>query len=1235
MPAVTAMPKITIREHQRAAQPTDESFAAKVIFDDKTQYDITVRDPFDAKQERALEFYFEEWIQFPFDEQVRAQRAAASVKEYGERLFEDVFGGRQAYRDYSLACEGGLSGLRIEIEGDSPAFQALHWEALKDPELPRPLAVECVFTRKRFRQGGLRIRPRPSSEINLLVVTARPDEESDVGYRTISRPLIEAIERGRVPVNVELLRPGTFEALSEHLERKEGFYHIVHFDAHGGLMTHQQYQAGAKADRYVFRSRRRLGLEPYEGEKSFLFFEGAEKGQADPVEAGELADLLVDKGIPICVLNACQSGKQVSDLLPDGEMRETSLGSRLMSAGVQTVVAMGYSVTVSAAALMMEKLYGSLFEQSGVPEAIRLGRKELHEDKFRRVYFNQEVALEDWLLPVVYANGEVDLQLELLRGEARAAYLTARGQRYRFEEPTYGFVGRDLDILKIEKALLKHNVLLLQGMGGTGKTTLLNYLRQWWQTTGFVRDVFYFGYDEGAHTLEQMLRVIGKRLCKHRHEFNEFESVPLAAQMVDVADKLRAQPYGLVLDNLESVTGEALAIPNTLPEEEREKIKDFLKLLKGGRTKVLLGARSAEDWLADVFSAFGKVNRIVLGGLDPESRTVLAERILDAQVGDARRIAKIRRDEGFKRLMKLLAGYPLAMEVVLANLARQSPQEVLKALDAAEVDLSYVGGEDRTNNILKCVEYSHSNLSADAQKLLVCLAPFSGFVFRGALEGYGEQLQKLEPFQEYDFERFDEAVKEAIQWGLLSPMKSDDSELLTIQPIFPYFLRTKLQKMNLIIQDRIYEGFSKHYRELAKKYQQYMESQIPSNRNIGLNICRLEYENLYNALQVCLERQDPVDILFCLTDYCGLRKDSQMKLQLLQDACDKLEHYPKSFLAGESGHQMALAVERKAEGYLKFRQYKQAVKAFKEAIDSYSKLSDEELKRAGMTRAYKHLGIMTQDLKDYEQAHAYFQQVLDIEIEYNNRYNQAGTYLLLGNLSQELRNYEHALTHYQQALDIFIEHDDRDSQAGIYFNLGMVMEELEEYKKAAAYYKQAFDIFTEYNDGYSQARVAHQLGCVAIALGDYEDARSLYRVALDIKIRCNNRYDQATTYHQLGIVAETLGEYKQARSHYQQALDICIEYNDRYSQARTYGQLGLLTEDQEDYAQAQQHLQQALAIFFEFNDQHSVGMTIGNLFRLYQTTQDNNILTSIAQCLNSTVEEVTQLFEQFDSKESE
>jgi len=92
------------------------------------------------------------------------------------------------------------------------------------------------------------------------------------------------------------------------------------------------------------------------------------------------------------------------------------------------VVAMGYSVTVSAAALMMEKLYGELFAARGIPEAIRLGRKALYNDKNRKAYFNEVVELEDWLLPVVYANKAVICDCSRLR-LSRKNSTTARRMR--------------------------------------------------------------------------------------------------------------------------------------------------------------------------------------------------------------------------------------------------------------------------------------------------------------------------------------------------------------------------------------------------------------------------------------------------------------------------------------------------------------------------------------------------------------------------------------------------------------------------------------------------------------------------------------------------------------------------------------------------------------------------------------------------------------------------------------
>lgn len=759
------MPSITLRElHQN-----DNGFAAELDFDGRVRYPLTITDPFASTPtyEELLEWYFEEWIKFPFTNRVLKEQAETQITGYGQQLFEQVFRANpDAYSEYSR-LRGHLSQVQIEIEGQSPEFQALHWEAMWDPQLPRPLAVDAILVRKHLRAQPVQARVNPSPVINLLVVTSRPDEERDVGYRTISRPLIEAIQTAQLRVNIEILRPGTFEALARHLAQpeKQGFYHILHFDVHGALATYEQIQQGIQKDRYVYSMNYgQSRLQQYEGVRAYLFFDGDAPGQANPVEATDIANLLTGAGIPVCILNACQSGKQIrqavpaqteagteavpaegNSLVPTADQRETSLGSRLMSAGMQMVVAMGYSVTVSAAKLMMAQVYRELFNQRGMTEALRLGRNELFQNKSRKIYYDRTETLQDWLLPVVYCNQTVNLNLRPFTFEEEEAYYAQleRQSQEQARAPEYGFVGRDLDILKLEKALLKHNIVLVQGMGGTGKTTLLTYLQDWWQTTKFAQQVFYFGYDTKAWTLEQILFEVGQQVYG-RVEQALFQAMNPSAQVGKLVTTLKAQSHILMLDNLESVTGQALAIQNTLPPQEQEKLRHFLQQLVGGRTRVVLGSRSPEPWLERVYWD----NVYELRGLDKEAQSDLATRVLQRQVRHPNTIQSLLQDEDFKRLLQLLAGYPLAMEVVLANLQRQSPKEVLAALQAADVSLD-TGSQERTQSILKCVEYSHSRLSPQAQQLLLCLAPFSGFIDRHDLGNYAKQLQQLAAFSRY------------------------------------------------------------------------------------------------------------------------------------------------------------------------------------------------------------------------------------------------------------------------------------------------------------------------------------------------------------------------------------------------------------------------------------------------------------------------------------------------------
>jgi tetratricopeptide (TPR) repeat protein len=1148
------------------------------------------------QQDADLTWYFEKWLRMPFVDQMRAARSASSVRDYGVSLFEQVFADRHASCAYDR-LKNDLENLEIEIIGAATDFQAWHWEALCDPDLPRPLAVDCRLTRKHTKRTAIGLVVKPWPVVNVLLVTARPDEEDDVGYRTISRSMVEMVKNAHLRVNIEILRPATYKALTERLtERGAGYYHILHFDGHGALMTYEQYLTGLKGDKLSFQRGYGLGnLPQYEGSKAFLFFDGDAKGLSVPVEAAELAGLLQGKQIPICILNACQSAMQLAD------GRETSLGSQLMAAGMQAVVAMGYAVTVTAARVLMTKLYGELFGGKDFATAVRLGRYEMYNDKQRRGAFNTWIDLEDWLLPVVYGSSAVNLNLREFAPAEEELYYEGLGSRYRFTLPSYGFVGRDLEILKIEKGLLHHNVLLLRGMGGTGKTTLLCYLREWWQTTNFAIDVFYFGYDERAWTLAQILFAIGQRIYD-KFENARFMAMSVAAQVPKLVEKLRSSNYIVVLDNLESVTGRQLAIQNTLNAAEQGELRDFLALLVGGKSRVVLGSRSGEEWLQGVF----RENVYVLRGLDLEARSELAEVILQRHLLAGERLAlsgvevsrtdqkvkEIREDADFGRLMGLLAGYPLAMEVVLANLRRQSPGEVLEALRLADVGLDRVG-QDKTTSILKCVEYSHSNLSESAQQLLLCLAPFSSFIDRSDLPNYEKQLQRLEPFKDFDFAGFDEAVQEAIDWGLLSLTDAGSDNLLSIQPVFPYFLQMRLNESTNEIQSALQDGFKNHYRGLAYSYDQLMQSKDPQEKQLGTFFGRLEYENLYAALQTCLKKHESfTDIFCCLYRYFLIISDKQGMLKIAEDVNEVLETYPTELIQGELGHEAMIALDYLANAYLETKQFNRAKQSYQKKLEVIAALQSIEARQKGLSTA--------------------------------------NTYHSLGRVAQELREWDDARHNYHQALAIFVEFADRYAQADTYHNLGVVAQELREWDDARHNCLQALEIYVEFADRYGQAGTYHQLGTVAQELREWDDARHNYLQALEIFVEFADRYEQAGTYHQLGRVAQKLREWDDARHNYHQALAIKVEFGDRYSQASTYGQLGLLAKGEDDLEAATKNLLQALQIFVDFKDEHSIGITIRNLGHIYQSSQSPEVVTTIANICGFSESEVQQIFDAID-----
>jgi len=1153
----------------------NQSHQARLSFANGTNYDIAITPPFDSKQESQLEWYFEGFLKYPFMRETEAKQIGDSIRDYGEKLFEQLFSQRKAYADYQAALANGLS---IEIIGNA-AFHALHWESLKDPDRKLPLAVEFVLTRKPIDSATQRqtIQPQISPVLRVLLVTSRPNGKNDVGYRTISQPLLESIQNSRLPVQLDLLRPATYQALIQQLENCEkGFYHILHFDVHGSVLDYASLKNGVESGQLVFDSHYGTSkLAPYENEKAFLFLDG-DDNTPHAVEANDIKDLLSQHGIPLVVLNACQSAKHKAE-------QGSSLGSLLMQAGIQGVLAMAYSVTVSAAALYVKTLYQQLLQHNDFNAAARRARFELFNDKQRNAYFNYRIELEDWLLPVVYQQQPIQLPLREFHAEEAADWYELQARQYQAPVTEYGFVGRDLDVLEIEKCLIQNNLLLIQGMGGAGKTTLLQHLMNWWQVTHFVEQVFYFGYDERAYTRQQILRPIAMQLLSDKELAFRFQPLSESAQQAFLVQKLRATRHCLILDNLESVTGQALAIPHCLTEKEQAELKAFIHALHGGKTLLLLGSRAEESWLKLPNRAY------LLNGLDPEAASQLADKILKKQ--NALHYRTGEHKQALQTLLKLLAGFPLALQVVLANCKNQTPKQILTALQSGDAAIDFSkrdNSQSKTESILRCIEYSYSPLSAAAQALLLCLAPFKAVLYLPLLELYSEKLKAHAVLADLPFEQWQSVLTEAQQWGLITAHEMDG--FINLQPTLSYFLSHRLQQ-DTARQQAIQTAFRELYDICGGQLYGLMNSKQPQEKLAGQVFTKLEYENLTVALQLALTAQvSIINFYNALEDYLDSQQAQQQGLELGQTVLAALESYPAVLLQGELDYEFVCVLDDLARYYLLLKRYREAEQSYQKALSIWKTNTrfEQSVIKTRSKSICQQLGYVALEQRQFPQAHAYYQQALAITIEFNYRYGQASIYHQLGSVAQEQRQFEVAHAYYQQALAIKIEFNDRYSQICTYHQLGTVAREQREFTQAYEYYQKALALMTEFNDSHGQA----------------------------------------STYHELGKLSQEQRQFAQAHAYYQQALAIYIEFNDRHGQARIYHQLGHFAGLHENWQQAQSYSLQSLTIYDEYQDKHSLDMVLRNIKILYHKQPDPELAGQIAAILNCSAAEALAILQQ-------
>ncbi|NJO08180.1 MAG: CHAT domain-containing protein [Chloroflexaceae bacterium] len=397
----------------REASDNPEGTNATISFDNGPDYPITLINPFTDNDEAHLSNYSVNCLQHPFAYQHGDEELFDNLRRYGELLFEHVFADMQVYAHYQELIATQLDELHIEIAGTAQ-FHCLRWELLKDPHHATPLALDIPIVRRKLNPQWVGSSLIPSPTINVLIVTARPFTNSAAAYRTIARTLIEQLPMPSVPVQCDILRPGTYPAFVEHLEAIHNhhgsrYYQCVHFDIPYESLTYEELDAHNASQsghhRYILYNRLyRDPIQPFEGHKNFFLMESDRHNTADLVDVLEMADLIVSNQIPIVVLHTHQTE-------PRQHEQESHICYELLDTGIPVVLATGDTTSTSTTQLVFRTFYHHLATGTTVSHAARQIRTRTCPQQRRIGFFNQAVQREDWFQIKLFQNQDRRLEM--------------------------------------------------------------------------------------------------------------------------------------------------------------------------------------------------------------------------------------------------------------------------------------------------------------------------------------------------------------------------------------------------------------------------------------------------------------------------------------------------------------------------------------------------------------------------------------------------------------------------------------------------------------------------------------------------------------------------------------------------------------------------------------------------------------------------------------------------------
>lgn len=1125
---------------------------------------FTFTSPLGPVESDELSWYLERYYSWPVGVfKQRAEKIEKQLPIWGKAIYDAVFASPRVM-EVLIAWRGatGKAARRFTVFVDSQLAEgaeqerqqlakeaatlllSLPWELLHDGKGylfhgAKPVLVRRRLPNRRSLEGTVAEPP-----IRILLVSPRPEDDRAgyIDHRVSALPLVSALETLGELVELTVLSPPTFPALSAEVQRARQAgtpYHVVHFDGHG-----------------VYRKELGLGglcfEDPSDADK-------LEKRRSQIIDATDLAQVIRDHRIPLFFLEACQSAKAEQD-------PTASVAAALLDEGVASVVAMNYTVLVETAKRFVKRFYETLAQGTRVGEAMLAAQRALKDDSFRlKIFGAGRLYLQDWFVPVLYQEQE-DLQL-LSRVPSRPIIeIDKQAQQRRFgklpETPKQTFIGRSKELLKLERLLQQTRYAVVVGQGGEGKTTLAAELARWLVRSRRFQRVAFVSL-EHIYDVRTVADQIGRQLLPSYSvaQFSDAELLGKALQPIERA--LRDERTLILLDNMEVILPPARAArtqPQDIARFEPEALAIFFKLcqkLMGvADTRLLFTSREA---LPQPFD--GALQHVKLGRLTREDAIELVQKTMTSQGLTPKEDEQGGTQPEIEALVEAVNRHARSLVLLAPYLSQFGVAQTTERLSGLMAELDKKYPNERERSLFASVELSLRRLSPAMREKIKPLGLFQG----------GAHLATLMMVLEINEEEMAKLVGELTAMGLAEPLNYG---FLRFDPaLCPYLWQELDEPTRAKSQARWVENM--------QQLTHFLYEQRFKDIQLSATLTLYELPNLMRMLELVQAQEDPETTVNLATSLEQLL--AQLGKAHLLARVVAIRKAEAKKLGGWS-HTRFKSSRMQIERLLGSGNFQQAYQEAQALLDKCLQAGEGAYSEAAYDIAVAHIlqgrvlkmsGASEAALEPIAEAYRRFQRLAEQGNESAARM-ASKSLAEQGDCLQDLGRLDEAAAAYEKNIKKAEKlKDDRQVAVGK-GNLGTVRLLQGDYGAALQAYHEALEIFTELNEPRMIATAWHQIGMVHEKAGQREAAEGAYRQSLQIETQQKNPAGEASSLNQLGNLYQKMGRLEEAAVFYRQAADKYVEIGDIAKEGVVHNNLADTFIKLQRYDDARQEIRRAI-----------------------------------------------------------